>query len=185
MTAPTSRKSNPDPAGPGENAVDEFTPSPGELRAFALQLLARRDYGEQELASRLAAKWPGVAGLEPRLDALITQLIGEGLLSDQRFAEGFVRSRRRRAQGPLKIRAELQRRRVDAAIVAESLAEGDEDWTRRALEWLMRQCPGELDYAARGKYYRRLVSRGFSHTQAMDALSRHAEQRTDEPPRGN
>jgi SOS response regulatory protein OraA/RecX len=44
-------------------------------------------------------------------------------------------------------------------------------WTDLASSWLKRQNSGPLDFDARKKFYRRLLSRGFSHDQAMDALN--------------
>lgn len=178
MKPPTSRKSNPD-RGPGQDAEScPDAPSPADLRAYATRLLSHREYGRQELATRLDRKWSGAPGAEARIAACVDELVEEGLLSDHRFAESFVRSRRRRGQGPIKIRAELQQRRVDADAIAGSLEDDDEAWVREAADWLQRHAPRGvgLDRDGRARYYRRLTSRGFSHAQAMDALDRYARQ---------
>ena len=44
-------------------------------------------------------------------------------------------------------------------------------WMITSTPSLQRQHPGPLDFDSRGKYYRRLLNRGFTHDQAMDALN--------------
>ena len=62
---------------------------------------------------------------------------------------------------------------VADTVIAGELERQSGEWTDLATEWLQRQHPGLLDFDARTKYYRRLVNRGFTHDQAMDALNRH------------
>ncbi len=140
------------------------------MRVFAERLLARREYAVAELRARLLRKWPGIDQIEKSVAELIADLQADGALSDERFAEAFVRSRQARCQGPAKVQAELRQRQVPEAIIASQLEQVQEDWAGLAATWLARQLHGPLDYAARAKYYRRLTNRGFSHQQAMDAL---------------
>ncbi len=146
-----------------------------EMRVFAERLLARREYGVAELHARLLNKWSGQGGAGERVGVLIEALQSEGSLSDERFVESFVRSRRIRFQGPAKIKAELRQRRVPEAIIAAGLRQDSGEWTALATAWLSRQCAGSLNYAERAKYYRRMLNRGFTHQQAMDALSRESD----------
>lgn len=169
MTVRTPRKSKPD-ALPGETPAD--LPTHSELRAFALGLLARREYGQSELTSRLRRKWNGGEGLDETVEACVEELVREGLVSDRRYAESFVRARRQKCQGPVKIRAELQRRQVDPDAVDASLPDEDDDWIELAVHWLQRQGVATPDRALKAKYYRRLLNRGFRHGQAMAALDR-------------
>lgn len=102
---------------------------------------------------------------------MVNELAGEGLVNDSRFAEAFLRSRIARFQGPRKIRAELRARGVSEADVEHALRREEQDWTALASQWLRRQgCALPVD-ERRDAYYRRLVNRGFSHDQAMDALN--------------
>lgn len=141
--------------------------------------MARREYAVLELQARLLRKWsgqlPGEDQIGERVAELIAALKAEGALSDERFTESFIRSRRMKFQGPAKITAELRQRRVPEAIIAAELEPDAEEWTELAAAWASRQRSGPLDYAGRAKYYRRLINRGFSHQQAMDALSRQPE----------
>jgi len=147
---------------------EKDTPSPNEMRAFAYRLLGRREYSMFELAQRLQRKWPEVPGI----DALINALVNENLLSDERFVESFVRFRLQRFQGPLKIRADLLGKGVSEALIAAELEGRSSEWVELASQWLDRQNTGVLDFDGKKKYYRRLLSRGFTHGQAMDALNR-------------
>jgi len=124
------------------------------MRAFAYRLLGRREYSLLELENRIRQKWPEAEAI----GNLVAQLAGENLVSDQRYAEAFTRSRVQRHQGPLKIRAAMR------ALEAEA-----DNWLELAHKWLQRQHPGPLSFKDKQKYYRRLVNRGFTHDQAMDA----------------
>lgn len=164
-------------------------PSISEMRAWAYRLLGRREYSVAELGRRLRLKWPNSEpepeadpGPDPesapesdqgsdRVAVLLAALVAENLLSDERFTEAFVRSHMQRQHGPLKIRAALRAKGVSDSLISAELESHAEAWTDLATQWLERQHTGPLDYASRGKFYRRLLSRGFTHDQAMDALS--------------
>ena len=137
------------------------------MRAFAYLLLGRREYSLFELSARLRKKWPAAE----EIDLLVDQLAKENLVSDERFVESFIRSRVLRQQGPLKIRAELRRKGVSNTLVEDALGAQSELWPTLAGEWLQRQNIGALDLKGKQKYYRRLVNRGFTHGQAMDAVN--------------
>ena len=150
-------------------------PSAGEMRAWAYRLLGRREYSVAELGQRLRLKWPDAeSGREgDPVAELLDALVAENLLSDERFTESFVRSHIQRQHGPLKIRAALRAKGVADALIAHELERHAEAWADLAGQWLERKHPGPLDYASRGKFYRRLLNRGFSHEQAMDAINRN------------
>jgi regulatory protein len=141
-------------------------PSAAEMRSFAYLLLGRREYSAWELNNRLRKKWPH----EDSTAALVDQLCDEDLVSDQRYAESFLRSRVQRHQGPLKIRAALRGKHVSDRIIATALDTMSEQWRELAADWLRRQRITKLAYDDRPRYYRRLMNRGFTHEQAMSAI---------------
>jgi regulatory protein len=151
------------------NGESEQQPSTGELRAYAYRLLGRREYSVQELDQRLRRKWP--AAESAAVDEVVEALVDENLLSDERFAESYVRSTVQRHQGPLKIRAALRARGVADGLIADHLDRYTDRWTALAREWLGRQVSLPVDFEDKKKFYRRLVNRGFTHDQAMDALN--------------
>ena len=63
------------------------------MRAFAYRLLGRREYSVHELGQRLRQKWRSVEDIDALADELVEALLEENLVSDERFAESFVRSR--------------------------------------------------------------------------------------------
>ncbi len=143
-------------------------PSNNEMRAFAYRLLGRREYSLVELEARIRQKWPEAEGI----GVLVTKLAEENLVCDKRYAEAYTRSRIQRHQGPLKIRAAMRGKGVPDSIIASAMESDAGEWLELARSWLQRQHPGELSFEDKQKYYRRLVNRGFTHDQAMDACKR-------------
>jgi regulatory protein len=169
-------------AEPVEKTVGD-QPSRSKIRAFAQGLLSRREYAVLELRARLFKKWPDSDETGQAIDDVISDLRREDLLSDQRFAESFIRFRCQRFQGPFKIHADLRKRMVPQDIIDSCLGRVEDGWDKLAADWLAKQTYEALDYAEKGKYYRRLTSRGFNHQQAMNALDRFQTGRssTDSP----
>lgn len=135
------------------------------MRGFAYRLLGRREYSLVELENRIRQKWPAAEDI----GNLVAQLAGENLVSDQRYAEAVTRSRVQRHQGPLKIRSAMRGKGVPDSIIATAMEAEAGHWLELACAWLQRQHPGPLSFKDKQKYYRRLVNRGFTHDQAMDA----------------
>ncbi|MFM9269377.1 regulatory protein RecX [Halomonas elongata] len=139
-------------------------------RDDAIRLLARREYARGELRERLAAK--GHAAVD--IEACLLELEEQGLQSDARFAESFLRSRVARGQGPLKLRAELGRRGIDDDIARQAFAEltSEVDWFELAAEVLARRFtgPGETP-RERARRERFLAGRGFDFEQLRHALT--------------
>jgi len=137
-----------------------------EVRDLAVSYLTRREYGIEELKRKLLQR-----GIESGIaEKVISELVDENLVSDQRFAEMYVRARIRRLFGPLKIRGELRSRGISDHLIAEFLPSEQETWFDSALQWASKRQRGELDYAGRAKIYRSLINRGFTHEQANVAL---------------
>ncbi|MDR5858973.1 regulatory protein RecX [Halomonas eurihalina] len=139
-------------------------------RDDAIRLLARREYARGELRERLAAKGHAAEDVE----ACLLELEEQGLQSDARFAESFLRSRVARGQGPLKLRAELGRRGIDDDIARQAFAElaSEVDWFELAAEVLARRFsgPGQTP-RERARRERFLAGRGFDFEQLRHALT--------------
>ncbi|PRY65145.1 regulatory protein [Vreelandella songnenensis] len=141
-------------------------------REIVVQLLARREYSRAELAQKLRQKAFESADIEECLDTVAEQ----GLQSDVRFAESFVRSRILRGQGVIRIKGELRQRGIHQDILSEALAsvEASEnvDWFELARETLARRfsSPGE-NPKERARRERFLAARGFDFEQIRYALS--------------
>src|SRR3546814_21124082 len=80
-----------------------------------MDLLARREHGRVELARKLRQRGAPPELIEQALDRLCEQ----GLLSESRYLESFVRSRANAGYGPLRIREELAQRGLARADIEQ------------------------------------------------------------------
>ncbi len=139
------------------------------MRLTAMDLLARREHSERELARKLKAR-----GFDADVCAgVLDGLVADGLLDDARFAEAFVHSRFQRGAGPQKIRAELRERGVGDALIEQCIAALDADWQARLRAVREKKFGTELpaDFRERSRQMRFLQQRGFSAEQIARALS--------------
>ena len=130
-----------------------------DLREAALRLLARREHSVFELERKLKRK-----GWEVSLiPGVVQELAGEGLQSDERFAESFVRSRAEKAYGPLRIRAELGERGVERALIERAFHELKVDWLAQAAKWYGRRYGDQrsADLKEKSRRQQALARRGF------------------------
>ncbi|HFD80584.1 MAG TPA: regulatory protein RecX [Gammaproteobacteria bacterium] len=130
-------------------------------------MLARREHSTLELRRKLQARSID-AGL---IDEVLAQLADEGLLSEQRFTEAYVRGRCERGYGPLRIRAELRERGIGDGLIEVYLSPWSECWPESA-EAQRRKRFGEAlpqDFRERARQTRFLQQRGFSgeHIRAL------------------
>ena len=144
------------------------------LRRRAMDFLARREHSRHELAGKLQDRFPEAN--RETIDAVLDQLAGENLQSDQRFAEEYLRMRMRRGFGWLHIKADLQARGVGQEIIA-SLSQPEEEWLAMAGRLIDSRlggggglAPGSRDHQ---RLYRFLQSRGFSAEIAHKSLQSH------------
>ena len=129
-----------------------------------VELLSRRDFSRAELRARLLRAC-GCDDAETAAEAerALDTLEARGLLCEQRFVEGFVRTRAARF-GPVRLRHELLRRGIseDQIEAALSLHQRDELATARAL-WSRRFKSAPVDKREWAHQARFLAARGFSH----------------------
>ena len=148
--------------------MPERTAGSDGLLDTALRLLARREHSMRELHAKLRLRGHEASAIE----AVLEELAGRNLVSDERFAEAFLRSRLERGQGPLKIRAQLKERGVDAPLVDAVLKEAEVDWDLRAAAARSRRFgeppPGNREDMARQARF--LRGRGFSEGQVARAV---------------
>jgi regulatory protein len=142
--------------------------SAAEVRDIAVRYLARREYGIEELKRKLVQR-----GAESDLvEQVVADCAEQGLVSDERFTEMYVRMRIRRCFGPMKIRGELRQRGIPDYLIADAMQMDQETWLESAVQWAARRIHGELDFAQKAKIHRKLMNRGFNHEQANTALAR-------------
>lgn len=136
--------------------------SPAAVRRAAMDLLARREHARAELSRKLRQRGASSELIEPALD----RLAEEGLLSDSRYLESFIRKRAMAGCGPLRIREELAQSGVPRAAIEQALAQSGFDWLEQAREVWRRKFEGApQDARERAKQARFLSYRGFSAEQ--------------------
>ncbi len=106
------------------------------------------------------------------VEQTLQRLAERDLLSDERFAQAFLRSRLERGQGPLKIRAQLMQRGVNGELINTILSETEIDWEERAAAARSRRFGEEPpeDRAEMARQARFLRARGFSEGQLAHTL---------------
>ena len=135
-----------------------------------MDLLARREHSFFELKSKLLKK----DFEEEKIEKELNQLVEDKLLSDSRFTEAFLSSRKDQGKGPLRIQSELKERGVDEALIGSHLVNVDEnEWLKIAYDALEKKLGKgkQVDYDKKLKFMRFLSNRGFKDFQVREAIN--------------
>jgi regulatory protein len=148
--------------------------TPSIVRRATMDLLARREHSRYEILVKLTRRF----GENPRLfEQEVGKLTDEGLQSDRRLAEAFIRARTNRGRGPVKIKMELRDKQVDDEIISTALEECGVDFKMLAQSVAVRKFGGELcevadietldlkslDTKIKARILRFMQQRGFSY----------------------
>ena len=127
--------------------------------ARALRMLAGREHSAPELRRKLIAKGHCVETIEE----VLANLKEQGLQSDQRFAEVYVRSRVRKGYGPIRIRQDLYQRGLDDELIDSELTCSAQRWIELARSVRAKRFSDQQpsDRAAWNTQARFLARRGF------------------------
>jgi len=102
----------------------------------------------------------------------LDDLVNEGLQSDARFAEVFVRSRIARGQGPVRIRVDMGQRGVAEPLMALAFEAESPDWQHLACLALAKRFDGPgAAPRERAKRERFLAGRGFEFDHVRHAMT--------------
>lgn len=132
------------------------------------RLLARREHAGLELQLKLRQRGYSDAVI----DAVIKDLTERGYLSEDRFAEAFVRQKVEHGWGPVRITAEMRKRGVEDTVFRPYLDLLEVDWLEQARDVRQRRFgPGRpADQRDWGRQARFLAGRGFSAEQIARVL---------------
>ena len=138
------------------------------VRRAAMDYLARREHSFKELIQKLSSRFP-----EEIIIPAIMRLRDENLQSDQRYLEAYIRFRRNKGFGPLKIEAELYQKGLSSEQVRACLYYEDNDWLELCRQALEKRFPvlDKTNVKERAKCERFMVQRGFSHEVIRAALN--------------
>ena len=173
-SAPVSLGSSDDclTQSPATEVTAETGPAPTllDVEQAAINLLASRDHSRVELERKLATRDFPAELVCACLDALAAR----GYINDERFTEQYLRMRRQRGFGPLRIRKELRERGISSDLISAWLDEKDSHW-RDDLRALTERKFGALDDRSSKELARRarfLEYRGFPAQLIRDYLFR-------------
>ena len=140
-----------------------------EIRRVAINHLSRREYTKHELLVRLNQRFESPEDVEE----VVENLSLEGLQSDGRFAESFIRYRIQKGFGPIRIRKELQERGVEENLLSVSLEVFELDWEKKAIEVLDKKFGKTIceDFQEIAKRARFMEHRGFSLEHCQKRLN--------------
>ena len=129
-------------------------------KSVAVRLLSRREHSALEIRDKLLKRDFD----SEEIDRVIIELQQGGWLSDERFAEAYIRMRQLKGFGPVRIAMELNERGVKEHIVDDYLHANDDSW-RQTLEQQYRKKYKDKpieDYSDKAKRIRFLQYRGFA-----------------------
>ncbi len=89
-----------------------------------MNALSRREHSEKEIY----LKFVNLVNSKDILLEEILKLKEEGLISNQRYAEAYIRSRFHSGFGPVRIKYELEKKGVIKTIIKTAFQETDLDW---------------------------------------------------------
>ena len=146
--------------------------SPSEnkiIRKKAMDYLSRREHSRYELYKKISTHNFDKDLINQELDLLIR----DGLLSDERFVEAFIHSRKKNGKGPLKISAELQQRGADESLINKYIEEiENSEWLDSAKQVVEKKLGNnqQLDYDNQLKMMKFLNNRGFTIEQVKISI---------------
>tara|TARA_Y100000816_G_scaffold215261_1_gene160484 strand:+ start:727 stop:1176 length:450 start_codon:yes stop_codon:yes gene_type:complete len=95
-----------------------------DIRLKIMNALSRREHSEKEIY----LKFVNLVNSKDTLLEEILKLKEEGLISNQRYAEAYIRSRFHSGFGPIRIKYELEKKGVIESIIKTAFQETDLDW---------------------------------------------------------
>ena len=152
-----------------KRTVDQLTAGdPNHSYAYAVALLARRDFSARELRQKLKER----GYIENAIEPVVEELIATNKVNDERYGQNFVAYRARRGHGPARIRAALKSSGLSRGAIDDAV-KGEEapDFVALARTVWARKFGPKIpkDRKERARQARFLQYRGFStdHIRAV------------------
>jgi len=135
-------------------------------KSVAVKLLSRREHSAFEIRDKLQKR----DFEEEEIAQAIRDLEQGGWLSDERYAEAYIRMRQQKGFGPLRIAIELNERGVDERIIDTYLQDVEDSWQQILEQQYLKKYKNRPveDYSDKAKRIRFLQYRGFH----LDAIYR-------------
>jgi regulatory protein len=133
-------------------------------KSVAVRLLSRREHSAFEIRDKLSKRDFDNGEIEQA----IIELQQGGWLSDERYAEAYIRMRQQKGFGPIRISIELSERGVKDSIIDSYLHAQDDSWLLTLQQQYLKKYKNKavVDYNDKAKRIRFLQYRGF----VLDAI---------------
>jgi len=137
-----------------------------DIYAKALDYISRREYGVEELRTKLSLKFKD----EKAVNGIIAILVDRSYLSDERFVKAFIELRSNRGYGPTWIRATLKNKMISTSIIDSILEQMDIDWFALAESVKNKKygVNNSMSDKDKNKQFIFLKNRGFSMDQILN-----------------
>ncbi len=138
-------------------------------KQVAVRLLARREHSAEEIRQKLVKREFDASEIATAL----LELKQGDWQSDERFAEAYVRHRRMKGFGPVRIASELRERGVEESIANRYLYADDGIWLQTLEREYQKKYHGSEyeDFKEKAKRMRFLQYRGFSTDQINEVIN--------------
>ena len=140
-----------------------------DIEQVAIHLLSIREHTVYQLHQKLQKKGFEAVQVEEVLDDLAQR----NLVSDERFAEQYLRMRSDKGYGPVRISQEMRERGVPDVLIEHSLQGYEDDW-QDLLQQVVKKKFGSRpvkSFNDKAKRARFLEYRGFPSAMIHDYLS--------------
>lgn len=129
-------------------------------------MLSRREHSAFEIRDKLSQR----DFEDSEIEQAIIELQQGGWLSDERYAEAYIRMRQQKGFGPVRISMELNERGVKESIIDTYLNAQDDSWQHTLQQQYKKKYKNKAiqDYNDKAKRIRFLQYRGFT----LDAICR-------------
>ncbi len=146
--------------------------------AYAMMLLARRDYTEQKIREALVKKGFD----EPEIRRVLEQLSAGGIISDLRYARNYVELNSQK-YGRRRLEFFLRQKGIAKNVIDEVFADAQDCGEASAIREIAAQRlrreiekgADARDYKVRQRILAALMRRGFDFDAANDALEREID----------
>ena len=148
-----------------EQLIDSDKKEFNSVLSRGMRLLAIREHSVLEISNKLIDKFADYEDVDASLVyAVVDELVKLDYVSDERFAESYVRSRGNKGFGPVKIKAELKGKGISNSFIQDYLKEGAGSWFDKAeQQYIKKYGDGPVtDYNTWTKRARFMQSRGFT-----------------------
>ncbi len=134
---------------------------------YVLELESKKEYPVSEIKNRLLGRYD-----QNVAEKTVAYCLEHGYISDERYAQMFVRFRARNSYGAERIRYELRSRGIDDSVVSDAIDSCEVDFSDAAKEYVRRKYSdyNMKDPKIKAKVVRHMAGRGFSSEQIYRAI---------------